>query len=562
MKRILSIFVMVIIVIFAFAVTPKKKRVHQLTPINIEASVDSALIMADNYATALATTPEMAPTRLNMFKIYCTAKPKMVQDTICSRIFDFFVQYVGSDKVERATAFKNCYEAISSTDDVHRGPLYTMELRDAIVNSDTIKINHYLPLLEDYANCMNFDYDEEILNANQYLKSIRERRPINEAFAGIWVSEDIVGVINGEKYTIRAGDQGNHYSTTQILQIRNRESPIYDGSKEVLNSFDKYKFNTEGINSKIDVFKGHLKWIIELYNYNSIQEWETPAFSYEFADSLERYNALDHHSLSYIEDVLNDDIKKTLASYVVEDPNSQSIYVYWGDERLRRNNPEISAAFRQLTQNTQSFVTGELTRSKYSTADRILGNLTSTLVSGAIDHLITNLSVSTDKIWSVEMTLKMVNPRHLIADISTHVIVSKSNEEQPRAYDFSRHVNYYRWEPNDSVGFINLTIPLGDATHPDEYIFHHKVSKKVRNKNIAAYKEYKNRFKKWKNEEYKRLKAELSKHPKNSEEYNKIRKYLKDYVKDLSLGGYMCPEVQFNMANLKKLKYKAENYKP
>lgn len=542
--------------------TPKKKVVAQPKPINLEAAVDSALIMADSYATALATTPEMAPTRLNMFKSYCTAKPKMVQDTICSRIFDFFVQYVESEKVESANAFKNCYEAISSTDDVHRGPLYTMELRDAIVNSDTIKINHYLPLLEDYANCMNFDYDEEILNANQYLKSIRERRPINESFAGIWVSEDIVGVINGEKYTIRAGDQGNHYSSTQILQIRNRENPIYDGSKEVLNSFDRYKFNTEGINSKIDVFKGQIKWIIELYNYNSIQEWETPAFSYEFADSLKRYNGLDHHSLSYIEDTLNDDIKKKLASYVVEDPNSQSIYVYWGDERLRRNNPEISAAFRQLTQNTQSFVTGELTRSKYSTADRVLGNLTSTMVSGAIDYLITNLSVSTDKIWSVEMTLKMVNPRHLIADVSTHVIVSKSNEEQPRAYDFSRHVNYYRWEPNDSVGFINLTIPLGDATHPDEYIFHHKVSKEVRKKNVAAYKEYKNRFKKWKNEEYKRLKAELSKHPKNSEEYNKIKKYLKDFVKDLSLGGSLCPEVQFNMANLNKLKYKAENYQP
>ena len=562
MKLLLLIFVMVSVVINAFAATPKKRGEVKQTHINIETLMDSALILVDDYARALSETPEISPSRLNMFKSYFAAKPKIAQDTICNSIFSFFIQYVEDDKAERATAFKNCYEAIASADDPNRGPLYAMEIQNAIVSNDTIKINEYLPLLEDYANRMNFDYNEEIVAAHKCLKSIRERLPINEAFAGIWVSEDIVGIINDGRYWQSPKDFDYHYCTTSIIQIRNRENPIYQGDKSAFVFFDKWKYNTDGINSKIDVFKGRPGWFNNSYKYEAIEEWEIPAFSYEYADSIEKYKELEHKSLSYIDKTMDDKIKKHLASEVIDDPLSQSIYVFWGDEKLRRNNAGISGSFRQLTQNMQSFVAGKLSRSHYSTADRVLGNLTSTLVSGAIDNLITNLSVSTDKIWSVEMTLKMINNRHLIADIYSQVIVSKSNEEQPKVYEYNRKVNYYRWEPSDSVGFINVTVPTGDLSHPDEYIFHHKISKENRNKNIALYKDYKKRFNDWKKVELKKMKAEKAQYPKESKEFKDLNERIKSFVKDRDAGGYACHEVYFNTEYLRKIKDKAENYQP
>lgn len=529
--------------------SPKKNRVVQLvTTVNIEASVDSALIMADNYATAMSGTPEIAPSRLNMFKSFCKSKPQVVQDSICNRIFDFFTQYIESDKAERATAFKNCYEAISSTEDAHRGPLYAMELQDAIANSDTIKINQYLPLLEEYASRMGFDYDDEISQANHFLTSYRSRRPLNESFPGIWISEDIVGL--DDKGDLIKGDEYHYYNTVMMLQIRNRKSTTYNPIRLNMPDWEvMHNYKRNDSTTSIDVFKGHEYY--GLGKYKTINKWEIGAFA-PYYNKMSDDSILKAEFNGFTYDPY--DLKDHMASFVVEDFNSNSIYVFWGDERLKRGDADISAAFRQLSQNTHASVLGELSRSKYSFSDRLAGSLTSGLVYGVVDAIISSLMVSTDKIWSVEATLQMINPYHMVANISINTIISSSDSSKPKVYTFNKNVNYYRWESSDDIFFKSIHDPLYWSGVANMY--HHTLGKEQENKYIEIFNKYSQEYNQRKKEEINKIKKSLKTTVKNSTEYNEYKLQLKR-LKDNG-----DPEYSFNKMMLQKLKRKAENYQP
>lgn len=56
------------VVYYAVDATAKSTVKGTAKPIDIEAVQDSVLVMADEYAEALASKPEMAPTRMNLLK--------------------------------------------------------------------------------------------------------------------------------------------------------------------------------------------------------------------------------------------------------------------------------------------------------------------------------------------------------------------------------------------------------------------------------------------------------------------------------------------------------------
>lgn len=434
MKRILSIFVMVIIVIFAFAVTPKKKGVHQLPPINIEASVDSALIMADNYATALATTPEMAPTRLNMFKSFCSSKPQVVQDSICNRIFDFFAQYIESDKTERAIAFKNCYEAVASADNAHRGPLYAMELQEAIVNSDTIRINQYLPLLEEYASRMNFDYDDEINSAKVCKETIKNRKPINEELVGVWVSDEIMsipliasmyGFSVGKVFNIMGGN-GYAAATREVSE------------KDAIMTLNFIAFGYDPVKGYSLVgFGDNNKGICMLQN-----------------NECEKYN------LNINKNKVNSKSSKRNPNWMYEtihmqtDNDARWLYALWGNEQLKKNNPEFSALLRQSIQQTQAMVAGHYSRSKYNFGDRVAANAIASGFSAFGNWAIDHFSVSKEKIYSAEVNLQMQHKNKLKGRLDVVYTEVRSDTQIPKMKERNNEVTYYRWTPDDNVFFL------------------------------------------------------------------------------------------------------------
>ena len=125
--------------------------------------VDSALIMTDDYATALTSKPEFAQTRLNILKNYYSSLPiDEARDSVRSRIYDFFVNYIENEKPQQAEAFLQCFTAIAPDTDHRLGPLYANELFLARERFDTIAVKNYINKLETYANRMNYDYDEDL----------------------------------------------------------------------------------------------------------------------------------------------------------------------------------------------------------------------------------------------------------------------------------------------------------------------------------------------------------------------------------------------------------------
>ena len=208
-----------IVVTGAYAAKPKaKKRVAKPVTVNIQAVVDSALIMADDYSTAMAQKPEFAPTRLNILRNYYTALPtEAARDSVRSRIFDFYVNYVEEGKALQAEAFKHSFMAIAPDTDEHLGPLYANELTLARERFDTTAVKTNIDLLEAYANRMNYDYDDDLASARQWLHTIRTRPNINDILPGVWVSEDIC---NSKDEYGGVKDEGSLIETLQILRIR------------------------------------------------------------------------------------------------------------------------------------------------------------------------------------------------------------------------------------------------------------------------------------------------------------------------------------------------------
>lgn len=81
---------MLMVVYYAVDATAKSTVKGTAKPIDIEAVQDSVLVMADEYAEALASKPEMAPTRMNLLKKFYKRQLREAQDSIRSSIFNVF----------------------------------------------------------------------------------------------------------------------------------------------------------------------------------------------------------------------------------------------------------------------------------------------------------------------------------------------------------------------------------------------------------------------------------------------------------------------------------------
>ncbi len=433
---------------------------------DINAVVDSALIMADDYATALSQNPQMAPTRLNALRNFGNAKPAEVRDSICSRLYDFFVSYTEENKADHAKAFRECFMALAGADNPNLGPLYATELAMARGNTDTTTIKKYIPLLEEYATRLGYDYDDELDHARSYLHNIRTRRPIREAIAGVWVSEDVAGFPK---------DDSNYIEKTD----------------------------------------------------------------FDFVNKMSGE-------------------PKNLSRKVVVDENAYSIYSFWGDERLKRGDPEISAIVRQSVQATQASVAGQLSRSKYDFSTRLAGNLASGMVAAGINAIVDGLMVSKDRIWSVETTLHMVNPYCLEAELFATLIESRSDSPKPNVSEYRHKTRYYRWEKDDNVTFVGTSHRnVGQPWTMYGSYYLHGVTKEEMKAEKEKRKRFENEYKIWYNNEKDNYDVRLKALTKDSDEYNELKqefKAFKDYAK--SPKAWM----KWNRESLDKLKAKSDNY--
>lgn len=540
----------------ALAAPPRnKKQAAKPRAVNIRAVVDSALIMADDYATALTQKPEFAQTRLNILTDYYNTLPTdAARDSVRSRIFDFYVNYVEAGKTGQADAFKQSFLAIAPDTDEHLGPLYANELTLARERFDTTAVKTGIDRLAAYAVRINCDYDEELTSARRFLNNIRTRPHINDILPGVWVSEDICdlknefGGVTDEDWMIEG---------LAILRIRDfnklhaRSAATPENKKHVcIIGVDSLNLKlikngaTSGYNLEAVKTRDGLTHCYSVfgaqYGYIPAPLLEAPASNMDVplidnpmydSDAFRSFFSRDYYSRN-----------------MQTDNDAYAAYIYWGDDKLKVPNPEIGAIIRQSTQTTQALVAGQLSKSKYSFGDRLAGNLAAGLASAGINALVDALMVSTEKIWGIHLVVQMENPYKLHAQVFAQQVKSKSNSTKVDDIRLVHEFDYYRWEPQDSIFFLGCHYPYnGDV------LALHAISKEQE----KAYKEQVKPFSKafdTENEKYcKEWETRIKAMPKGDARKT-AEKELKDYKDNLRLWK------KWNREALEKLKAKSDKY--
>lgn len=540
------------------AATPKRKGASAPKPVDIDLVVDSATILADDYAEAVADKPEMIKSRMNALKrFYATySTNKMVADSICNVIFKMYVDNLGRDNEARAHALKECFIEIADKDNENFGPLYVTELTIAQERLDTTAVANYINLLNDYSQRLGYDYDGVLTDASNYLHNIRTRRAIRDVLPGVWVSEDIANnaVCSGLKDGNYFGND-NNLSSTMILQIRDINHPIYDKNRTITIfppsdcGLNVVKYRTPGERAiGTDTYVGIIDaWELPAHNMGSPDSAYITSCKSEFVQHI-YYNNRQNHAKQII---LNDSV--------------YSAYIFWGNECLKRNKAEIGALLRTSGQVIQATTAGHFYRSKYSTADRIGANLMAGITSAGMNALADALMVSKDEIWSIEATLHLINPYCIEAELYGINVISKSNSSTPEVKEYNHKTRYYRWEPGDEVAFAGTVINNSSAGPwgiSGLYFCHGLTKEEIsdfKDKKNKFIKEYQLSFK----DEKKRMKEELKGLRKGTEAHEHLKQKIKVFEEDWrNSWPYVRAWEKWNAESLAKLKAKSDNYKP
>lgn len=535
-------------VIAADEIRPRSKMQSAMPRIvaNIQETVDSALLMADDYATALAQKPEFAGSRLNVLKKYYNSiSTDAARDSVRSRIFDFYVSYVENGKTQQAEAFKQCFMAIAPDTDEHFGPLYANELTLARERFDTAAVKTGIDRLAAYAARMNYDYDDDLAVARRFLHNIRTRKPVEDILPGIWVCEDIWKdrVLDYEykdmylkAILFHPAAIANSLSILKIPRGKNIDGELVAQKCKglALNVTGSEMFGMvlkmAGIGGFIPVKQA------DLTDYNIGQSIGSDAIS------TTNTAGFDPHVYS---------------KNVRIDNDAYGAYIFWGDEKLRRPNAEIAAFVRQSVQNSRALIAGQLSRSQYSFGEEMVGNFFAGLASEAINAVVDYFMVSTDRIFSVETVLQVINPCELKAKTYLQIVISKSNEPSPHKFSFVFESTYYRWDSPEDIVFMGpykVKDAEASALNYGGLLTLSDLPKEKRKAKENEIKEYCKRWKEMYKEEVKTLKASVNAMPKGAEK-DLAKKQMKNYKKTRQ----QCWG-DYNKQMYLRLKSKSDNY--
>lgn len=415
--------------------------------VDIELVADSAVILSDDYAEALVSKPEMAKTRLNALKrFYATySANKPVADTICSRIFDIYVDNVERENVSRANAFKECFLAIADKDNDHLGPLYALELLIAQEQSDTAAIHNILPCLADYADRNEFDYSTEIASAKKFISDFKNRNPINEDIVGVWVGESICH----DEYYIPS------LAEAFITDI--------DGNKEKHDDLSRAVHILLVTNSEV----------VPVFGCGSVEYCDFPLVNYKIPQEEECLKFFRKKKSYFFERcaspswLYKDDYYEFHPQFKEYDEKFRSAYFLWSNEKIQGFNPQYFATLRQSLQNSHASNIGELSRSSVKTGTRVKWHLISQSMYSIGNSVLDYLAVSTAYSWIREMTLTLLTPTTMKVWNHLQFNVSKSNSNRVNSKEADNSSLYLKWVPQDNVFFLwqnGNHITLGEET--------------------------------------------------------------------------------------------------
>lgn len=402
------------------AMDDRKKVTRPKNTVNVQAVQDSAVLMADDYATSLAEKPEMAEFRLNQFKAFYNRQPQIAQDSARSQIYMMMANYMDRNQMDRGKAFKNCYMAIAHQEDERMGNIYAAEITLAYEEDDTVEIKRVLPLLKDFVRKTNFDFESEISEAEDYLHYMRTRRPINEELMGVWVSEEISREVPHLK---SYADNSYYLSLPNILSITSNK--ILTGVVSCYKDFPRVGYRIPQDILALDKYKKQKSYM---------------------------FDKLPHQNFFFR--VIEKDYYNTYPRIMQYDENLRSAYALWSNEIINTFNPDYYARLRQNMQNVSAEALGNTARKNVTMNKKIRTKAVVSAMDVVSNNIINWMAVSTAVFHVREMTIQQDSPNSLTAWVYTQYNQTKSNTGRTATWEKDYDgVKYYKWEPEDSIFF-------------------------------------------------------------------------------------------------------------
>lgn len=426
----------------------KKRLTKSPPPVNVQAVVDSAILMADDYATAVTEKPELSRFRLNRIKDYYSRQSQRLQDSIRANLFNLMTNYVDTGNHARAKIFKDCYLTLAAPDDNRMGNIYAAEMALAFENDDTTEVKRIIPLLEEYAERTDYDFDEEIAAAKDYLDDMRRRGPIRYDLMGVWVSEKITQDLEIRDNVLKllfSVDTPN--SETHDYKFQRLSNPYFLGitHNKIIPDVGRYCF------SELSSYGyGDVEGKIDKENYRT----STPYY-------FEPPNYFEPPKSWLDKDSYYENVPQTMQY----DEKFRSAYGVWSNEMISSFNPDYYAQIRQNQQYSTAEVLGNMARKNVRTSTKIKGRAALTAMDNVSNAILDRLTVSSATFWIREITVQLDSPNVLTAWIYTQYNRTKSNNGLTQTNDKDLEgVKYYKWEPADGVYFrrANRFITLGN----------------------------------------------------------------------------------------------------
>lgn len=409
----------------------------------VGAVVDSAILMVDDYATAVSEKPELSKFRLNSIKNFYERQPAEVQDSIRSSLYNLIAVYAGENNYSRTQIFKDCYLFIAGPTDSRVGNIYAAELELAMENEDSTEIRRVIPLLEKYSGQTGYDFDEELYVANDFLKQMRSRKPINLDLMGVWVSEKFC--------------EDLPFRENLLVSLFSTDTPNSETHNQIFHRLSNPYF----ISITSDrIISGEPSCYKDL-----------PRFGYDIPQEIIDMGKYQNKK-SYIFDRLSpksslykDDYFETFPQMIQYDGKYRSAYCIWSNELINTFDPEYYSRIRQNMQYNTADVIGNLARKNVSEGTRFFGGAAVTVMDQIGNAILDRLTVSAATFWIREITVNLMNPNELRVWIFTQYNRTKSNSGHTQTRDKALEgIKYYKWEPEDDVYFIrgNHFLVLGD----------------------------------------------------------------------------------------------------
>ena len=386
------IFCALVTISFSYAYGRPTKKSRTKTQIDYTVRIDSIEQLRERYSDMLAYAPDRAAGTLGQIKHKFNLLPEFLRDTLLASHYKTIVHLYEEERLDRASAFANCYYALAKSEDPNLGPLYLNDIVLSLENDKPERARQFIDDLRRYAELNNLDYDQDLREAEENYYRINQnckfkRIPLHKFVeSGLWS-------LDYEKMRSYVCNEDGEVNETALMQ-----------------------------------YLSYVPTLIELEG-TRVKRYSLKVKKNKNGDMMLKSLSSEDYGFNY-------------------DNDSKTMYSIWGHEQTKSANPILLGGGRQTIQNSHALVSGELAKKKYSYGQRLTGNVVSTLIDAGLNALFDWLSVTTEHYYRCELSLTMTNPNTLEGILAVASTTVKSNNlSNPDTKSFIFPIKYYRTKP-------------------------------------------------------------------------------------------------------------------